>query len=219
MKNFAIVGLGRFGQCMLDALIARGRHVVVIDRNDEKIQQVRDTATKAIKADALQRKLFEEVLPAGVDCAIVDLGDQLQASILVTNYLSKLKVPQIIVEAANPEHAEILQIVGATKTVLPEEEAAKRLAGILVGHGVLDYFAVSEDFSMIEIPVPEPWVGKTVVNLKLRQEERINVVARRKQLPEEDEIKWRFPDPDAPFERSEIVLLAGKTKDLERVQR
>ena len=219
MKNFLIVGLGRFGQCMLQSLAARQRSVVVIDRSDEKIQRVRDAAAKAIKADALNRELFEEVLPDGVDCAIVDLGDEMQASILVANYLSKLKVPHIVVEAVNAEHAEILKIVGATRVVFPEEEAAERLAGILAGRGVLDFFAVSDDFSMIEMPVPEGWVGKTVAELELTRREHLVVVAVRRQGLENDEGKWCFPEPRSPFESTDLVLLAGATEDVQRVQR
>jgi trk system potassium uptake protein TrkA len=218
MKNFLIVGLGRFGQCMLQSLVSRRRSVVVIDRSDEKIQQVRDTATKAIKADALNRELFEEVLPDDVDCAIVDMGDEMQASILVANYLSKLKVPHIVVEAVNTEHAEILKIVGATRVVFPEEEAAERLAGILAGRGILDFFAVSDDFAMIEIPVPEDWVGKTVAELKLMHRERLVAVAIRRQGATSDEGKWCFPEAHSPFEPTDLVLLAGATKDVHRLQ-
>jgi trk system potassium uptake protein TrkA len=218
MKNFLIVGLGRFGRCMLQSLVSRGRSVVVIDRSDEKIQQVRDTAAKAIKADALNRQLFEEVLPDGVDCAIVDLGDEMQASILVANYLSKLKVPHIVVEALNAEHAEILKIVGATRVVFPEEEAAERLAGILAGRAVLDFFAVSDDFSMIEMPVPDDWVGKTVAELQLPHREHLVVVAVRHRASENDEGKWCLPDPSSPFEATDLVLVAGATKDAHHLQ-
>lgn len=218
MKNFVIVGLGSFGQCILRGLAARGRHVIVIDRSDNKIQQVRDLATKAIKADALNRQLFEEVLPEGIECAVVDLGEQMQASILVTNYLAKLRVPQIVVEAVNAEHAEILKIVGATRVVFPEEEAAERLAGILAGRGILDFFAIDDDFSIIEIPVPGPWIGKTIVELELTRKARLVMVAIRRAVPQNGS-KWRFPNPDAPLRSDEVVLLAGTASDVQRLQK
>lgn len=218
MRNFVIVGLGSFGQCLLRSLAARNLHVIVIDRSDDKIQQVRDLATQAIKADALNRQLFEEVLPEGMECAIVDLGDQMQASILVTNYLAKLKVPEIVVEAVNAEHAEILKIVGATRVIFPEEEAAERLAGILAGRGILDFFAVDDEFSMVEIPVPEAWVDKTVVQLELTRKARLVLVAiRRGSLQAAGQ--WRFPNPDAPLESNDVLLLAGAASDVQRLQR
>ncbi len=218
MDNFVIVGLGSFGQCVLRCLIRRDRQVLVIDRSDDKIQAVRDLATKAIKADALNRQLFEEVLPDGIECAIVDLGDQMQASILVTNYLAKLKVPHIVVEAVNSEHAEILKIVGATRVVFPEEEAAERMAGILAGRGILDFFAVDDGFSMIEIPAPEAWIGKTVVQLELTRKARLIMVAVRRGAPQDGQT-WRFPDPDVPLEPSDVILLAGAAEDVQRLQK
>jgi trk system potassium uptake protein TrkA len=218
MRNFVIVGLGRFGQCILDSLVERRLHVVVIDRDDEKVQRARDVATKAVKADAVDFELLQEVLPEGIECAIVDLGEVIGQSILVTNHLAKLKVPHIVVEAVNGEHAEILRIVGATRVVFPEEEAAKRLAGVLAGRGVLDFFAVSEDFSMIEIPVPAAWVGKTVAELKLIRTARVVVVAVRGANGEDEQTHWRFPELDRPFAARDIAILAGATGDLQRLQ-
>jgi len=217
MKDFAVIGLGSFGRCMLESLVKRGMRVIVIDCDDEKIQRARDLATKAIKADALNFDLLKELFPEPVQCAIVDMGHQMERSILITNYLHKLDISDIIVEAVNTEHAEILRIVGATKVVFPEQEAAERLAGMLGGRGSLDFFAVAEDFSLIETPIPEAWAGQAITKLNLRQSKGINVVAVRQPTIQDGKELWRFPDPDTPFQQGEIVLLAGMTKDLERL--
>ena len=217
MKNFAVIGLGRFGQCMVEALCQRQRGVIVIDRNDDKVQRVRDLAAKAVKADAVNFELLKEVLPDGIDCAIVDLGDVIGQSILVTNHLHKLGVKEIVVEAVDPEHAEILTIVGATRVVFPEREAAERVAGMLAGGGVLDFFAVSEGFSMIEIPVPEKWVGSTALDLKPRQNAHVEVVAVRRPAIASSEENWNLLDASRPFESHDIVLVAGASKDVERL--
>jgi len=219
MDNFVIVGLGRFGRCMLEGLAQRRRHVIVIDRNEEKIQQARDLATKAIKADAVNRDLLAELLPEGVHCAIVDLGDLIGQSILVTNYLAKMKVDEIVVEAVNSEHAEILRIVGATRVVFPEKEAAERLVGMLAGGGLLDFFAVSEGFAMIEIPVPDDWVGRTPPDLELQAKKGIEVVAVRRSAATAAQERWSLVDQKRAFQTGEIVLLAGNSKDLERIGR
>jgi len=219
MKTFAIVGLGSFGRCMLTTLIERDRHVIVIDRDGERLQRVRDIATKAIRADAVNYELLVEVLPERVDCAIVDLGDVIGQSILVTNYLHKLNVPMIVVEAVSEEHAEILRIVGATRVVFPEKEAAERVAGMMVGGGLVDFFAVSKGFCMIEIPVPDDWVGKNASELKLRQKIHVDAVALRPAGGETDQEQWRLVDALRPFQAGEIVLLAGHSKDIDRLKR
>ncbi|RME36306.1 MAG: TrkA family potassium uptake protein [Planctomycetota bacterium] len=214
MKNFAIVGMGRFGKSMLERLMRRGSEVLVIDNDEQKIQWARDRATRVIQADAMDIDTLKEVLPDKLECAIIDTGrDHLERSILITNYLHKLGLGHIIVHALSPSHAEILQIVGATLSVFPEEEAAERLAGILVGRGRLDYFPVSSNFSVMEVSVPKNWVGKSLLELDVRQSQHVNVVALRDSRDEEG---WRFPEPTYRFQPSDIVLLAGKTKDLER---
>lgn len=217
MKSFAVIGLGRFGLCVVEILCARRRSVIVLDRSEEKIQRVRDLAAKAIKADAVNFELLQEVLPDVVDCAIVDLGDVIGQSILVTNYLQKLGVREIIVEAVDAEHAEILRIVGATRVVFPEREAAERVAGMLAGGGVLDFFAVSEGFAMIEIPIPEEWVGRAAVDLRPRQAFAVEVVAVRRPAVSPSEENWSLLDPTRPFEEQDIILVAGGSANVEKL--
>jgi trk system potassium uptake protein len=83
---------------------------------------------------------------------------------------------------------------------------------------VLDFFAISDEFSMIEISAPAEWIGKTMADLKLARSARIVAVAVRGQAEPGERMQWRFPEPDAPFAAGEIVLLAGASNDLSRVQ-
>lgn len=216
MKDFAIIGLGSFGMCMLESLIKRQMRVIAIDCDDEKIQQVRDLATKSIKANAIDIELLKEFFPEPVKCAIVDMGNMMERSILITNLLHKLGVQHIVVEAVNAEHGEILTIVGATQVIFPEREAAERVAGILSGRGSLDFFAVAEDFSLIETSIPAAWAGQSLVKLDLRKKKEINIVAVRKPTADDEKEHWRFPSPETTFNPDDIVLLAGKPKDLEK---
>ncbi|MGE0480530.1 MAG: TrkA family potassium uptake protein [Phycisphaerae bacterium] len=217
MKTFAVIGLGRFGACLVEVLSARRQSVLVIDRSEEKLQRVRDVAAKAIKADAVNFELLQEVLPDALDCAVVDLGDVIGQSLLVTNYLQKLGVREIVVEAVDAEHAELLRIVGATRVVFPEREAAERVAGMLVGGGVLDFFAVSEGFSMIEIPVPDKWVGRTTIDLNPRQNSEVEVVAVRRPAVAAAEENWSLVDAARPFNPQDIILVAGTSKNVEKL--
>lgn len=217
MKSFVIVGLGRFGQCMLDSLIRRKCEVLVIDQDEDKIQWARDRATKAIKVDALNQELFTELLPDKVECAIVDLGDAMERSILVTNHLKKCGIEKIVVEAVNREHAEILEIVGATRIVYPEEEAAEHLAGLLAGGGALDFFAVSERFGMVEIPVPRDWAGKKPIELKLREKAGIELVAVRSPTTDSSQENWQLLTGEYVFNPSDIVIVAGSSEGIGRL--
>ena len=219
MRNFVIIGLGQLGKCMLQSLSKRRVEVLVIDKQDEKVELARDLATATVKADALNFEVLRELFPESVHCAIVDLGrHQLERSILVTNYLHKMGVPNIVVHAITEAHAEILKIVGATRVVFPEEEAAERLVGIFSGQGAVDFFPVSETFSMIENPIPDSWVGKSLRELEVRRRHGVNVVALRTQTPTNQAERWQFPEPEYRFTKDDLVLLVGEPKRLQRIK-
>ncbi|MCO6436361.1 MAG: TrkA family potassium uptake protein [Phycisphaerae bacterium] len=212
MQNYAIIGLGQFGKCILESLLKRKCDVVVIDHDDKKVQWASELSSNVVKADALNPGVITELFPKGLHCAIIDLGEHWEPSILVTNRLQKLKVPNIVVQALSPAHAEILQMVGATKVIFPEREAAERLAGLLLGRGMLDYFPVSDDFSVVERPVPPNWVGKKLTEMDLRRKREVHVVGFRRSSVGND--RWYLPDVERPFESQDIVLLAGATATL-----
>ncbi|MBU0718705.1 MAG: TrkA family potassium uptake protein [Planctomycetes bacterium] len=214
MQNFAVIGLGQFGKCMVESLAKRNCDVVVLDQDEKKVDWARDLVANVVKADVLNFGVFDELFPKGLHCAIVDLGEHMEPSILVTNHLHKLQVTNIVVQALNPQHAEILQIVGATKVVFPEKEAAERVAGTVTGHRTLEYFPVSDVFSVIEIQVPLNWIGHDLAEMRLRTDKQILLVAFRKQGADRHTEPWQLASAERAFETGDIVLLAGTTKSL-----
>jgi len=216
-KSFAVIGLGDFGECVLDALLRRGHDVLAIDRDEARIQNVKDRATLAVRADVGDRSVLEEVFPDNVYCAVVGLGSDEHASTLVTLHLAKMGVARIVVEATDPQHAEILQMVGATRVVNPEEEAAEHVVGLLAGPDMLDYFPVSDDFCLIEIHVPESWAKEPLAELDLR-ERGMQVVAVRAAVQGSDrDAGWHLVDPDEILSPEDIVLVAGSREKLDQL--
>lgn len=214
-KNFAVIGLDDFGSSVLEALLRRGHDVVVVDRNEAKIQSVKDRATLAVRADVLDRSVFDEVFPETVECAIVGLGDEEHAATLVTHHLKEMGIARIVVEAMDPQHAEILAIVGASRVVNPQKEAAEHVVGLLANSGMVDYFPVSDDFCLIEIHVPADWASKTLAELDL-QLDRIQVVAVR-HAEEHPGTKpgWHLLGREEPLSGDDIVLVAGTRAELD----
>lgn len=214
MQNYAIIGLGQFGKCLLESLMKRKCDVLVIDHDDKKVEWASELSANVVKADALNPGVLTELFPKGLHCAIVDLGELMEPSILVTNQLHKLEVTNIVVQALSPAHAEILQIVGATKVVFPEREAAERLAGLLAGRGMLEYFPVSDDFSLVEMPVPPTWVGNKLAEMNLRKAREVHVVGFRKSSAGSHPARWNLASAERLFEHDDIVLLAGAPSTL-----
>ena len=132
MKQFAIIGLSKFGQRMLEELADTGCEIILIDKDRQRVDQYKDRVAAVYVADALNEDVLEKLVPRGIDAAIVDPGDLTEVSILVTHYLKKMGIREIIAKADSDEQEEILKLVGATRVVRPNTEAARRIAPFLV---------------------------------------------------------------------------------------
>ncbi|MCD6122029.1 MAG: TrkA family potassium uptake protein [Spirochaetales bacterium] len=211
MKQFAIIGLSRFGQRILEELIDVNCEILIIDKSREIIEIYKDKVASAYVADAINEEIINKLVPQTIDAAVVDLGDKLEVSILVTNYLKKMGIKRIIAKAETDEHAEILRLVGATQIIFPNREAAKRIAPLLISSLLFSYLPISRELVIAEIKVPEELIGKTLIEANLRQKHRLNVVAFRK----ENESDYSYFAPDYRLEDDDIFLVAAKETDIE----
>jgi len=212
MKQFAIIGLSKFGQRMLEELADTGCEIILIDKDRQRVDQFKDRVAAVYVADALNEDVLEKLVPRGIDAAIVDPGDLTEVSILVTHYLKKLGIREIIAKADSDEHEEILKLVGATRVVRPNTEAARRIAPFLVSSLVFSYLPISKDLVIAEVKVPEQFYGKSLIEVDLRKQYRLNVIAYRKLNQEE----YAFYAPEYRLQADDLLLLAGNEEDVAR---
>jgi trk system potassium uptake protein TrkA len=210
MKQFAIIGLGRFSRRMLEELVEAGSEILLIDKDREVVDLYKDTVASSFVANVISEEVISKLVPANVDAAIVDLGDNLEASILVTNYLKKLGVKRIITKAESEQHAEILDLVGATDIIFPNREAARRIAPLLLSSLLFSYLPLSRDFAIAEIKVPAKLVGKSLIEANIRQQHHMNVIALRK----DSAVEYTYFLPDYRLETDDLLLVAGKEQDI-----
>jgi trk system potassium uptake protein TrkA len=212
MKQFAIIGLGNFGRRMLEELSNVECEILIIDKSPETIDLYKDKVSSAFIADAINEEIINRLIPNSIDAAIVDLGDSIEVSILVTNYLKKMGVKHIIVKSESKEHAEILDLIGATQVIFPNREAAKRVAPMLLSSLITSYFPLSKEFCMAEIRFPPKYIGKSLIEINLRREYQINVIAVRKDDGEE----YHFFSPEHIIQEDDVFLIAGNEGDISR---
>jgi trk system potassium uptake protein TrkA len=210
MKQFAIIGLSFFGKRMLEELVDTGCEILIIDKDSAVIDLYRDKVTASYIADAISEEIITKLVPSTIDAAIVDLGDNLEVSILVTNYLKKLGVKRIVAKAESDQHAEILDLVGATDIILPNREAARRVAPLLLSSILFSYLPISSDFAIAEIKVPEKYVGKSLIEANLRQQHHMNVIA----LKRESADDYTYFLPDYRLQAEDVLLVAAKDEDI-----
>jgi trk system potassium uptake protein TrkA len=211
MKQFAIIGLSYFGRNVLEELLALDVDVLIIDKDREVVDAYRDAPLTAVVLDVLNEESLRHVLPKTIDAVVIDLGERIEASILATSYCRKLGVKTIIVKAETEAHAEILDLVGATKIVFPNKEAAKRITPLMTSSALLNYLPVSGNLVIAELELPERFVGKTVVETDLRKKYGLNLIS----VKNGEEEEYGLFLPDYRFRKGDVALVSGTDEALE----
>lgn len=209
-KQFAIIGLGSFGSHVLMKLSEMTDQIVIIDKDRATVERFKDMAAKSYIVDAIDPAAIARVVPERLDAAIVDVGDNLEAAIMVTHELKRLEARKIIVRADTEERGEILSMMGATKVVYPARESANELVPMLVSSSLFSYMAISPSLVLAELKAPDSYIGRTLVELNLRKEKGINVVAIRK----EESDDYSYFDPLYKLAADDVLLCAGTEKDI-----
>jgi trk system potassium uptake protein TrkA len=213
-KQFAVVGLGRFGRAVCSSLHRMGHEVMGID-SDERL--VAKALTDQIVSHALQLDSTEvsALKEAGIfefDTVIVAIGNYIQESIITTLNLKEGGVPHVVAKASSETHCKLLKRVGADHVVFPEHEMGCALARSLTRPGILDRFDLDPDHSIVELVIPEAFDGKTVVDLELRTRYGINLLA----LSEGEKFEIN-PSPVMRLKKGAVMVVIGSNKNINQL--
>ncbi len=209
-KSFAVIGMGRFGQSVVEELIKQEVDVLVIDKDPERIAKMSKIATHAVTLDTTDVQALKEVGISSIDHVVVAIGKDLQSSILTTLILKDLGVGRVTVKVQDTNHMKIVEKLGADEIIQPEQQSGKRLAKKIVSNNVLDYIDLNESHSFIVVNATKKIIDSTIINLDVRNKFKINVVAVRRNG---DII---IPNADTVIEDNDQLLLIGSNVDLEK---
>ena len=177
MKSFLVIGLGRFGRAVACELGSLGHEVLALDNSEENVQHIADSVTQAICGDAQDEAVLRSLGMRNYDCAIVAIGTDLAASIVITMNLKELGVPQVVCKAEGDMQKRALEKIGADKVLIPEREAGVKLAQAVTSSSILDFIELSDQYGIAELTLPEAWVGKTIRELNIRAKYGVNIIA------------------------------------------
>jgi trk system potassium uptake protein TrkA len=218
--SFAVIGLGRFGSAVAATLTELGQDVIGIDGNDERVRQVADVISAAVQLDATDARALRAAGIQDVDVAVISIGENIEASLLVVMLVKELGIERIIAKAVTPLHGRILEKIGVSRVIFPEREMAMRLAHSLVVPNVLDYIELSRDFSIIELPAPEEFEGKTLRELQLRNQFGMTLIAIKRKAPGSDQETTNVaPTAEDRIERGDVLSLLGSNERLVQLER
>ena len=175
-KQYAVLGMGSFGESVALTLENMGCDVLVMDDSYEKIQDISDKVSYAMKADVSDPDALQALGGKNLDGVVVAVSENLEAGIMATMLCKEMGIPLVVAKAKNKLQGAILKRVGADRIVYPEIEMGSRVAKSLVSREFMDWIELSNDYSMVEIAVPDKWVGRTLVDINVRERLGINVV-------------------------------------------
>ncbi len=215
MKQFAVVGLGKFGFFLAKRLHELGKEVIAIDNDKDKIQAIKDFSSQAILADATDKDVLDAIGLKDVDVVFVSTGGRMDISILTTFYLKELGCKKIIVKALSAEHTVILEKIGADKVIFPEKDMAYNLASTVTETNIIESFFLGEDFSIVEMITPDVFIGKQLRELDLINKYKIQVVAIKDQVTGKSNI---IPGANYKLCKTDILIIVGKNDNIKRFE-
>jgi trk system potassium uptake protein len=210
-KTFAVIGLGSFGKSIADQLLELHADVLLIDNNEKRINLFIDRAKNAVICDSTDEKALVDAGIKNVAHAVVCIGNDIQASILTSLILKDLDIPMITVKAQNEYHKKVLERLGVNEVLRPETEMGRRLAKRIIRDSIIEIFELTEDYSYAEILLPSSFAGKSIMDLNVRKNYNINIVAIRRG----GEIL--IPDPLDNFQLSDQLLVVGSNKSISKL--
>lgn len=222
--KYIIIGLGNFGTTLSISLAAMGHEVIGVDRDMQKVNQVKDKVTHAVCLDSSDVHAITSLPLKDADVVIVSIGEDIGASVMTTAILKQQKVKRLISRASSEINRTVIEAIGVDQVISPEKEAAERFAKKLQIKGVIDSFELSENYSIIEAEVPERFVGKTIGEVNFRAAYNLNVLTIIKMREKTNLIGSLYKKPEVlgvigpgtRLEADDILVLFGRPGDVKK---
>lgn len=211
MKSILLVGVGRYGRHVAEKLNELGHEVMAVDRKEDRIQAVMPFVTSALIGDTTNPDFLESIGVDNFDVCIVGVGNDFQSSLETTSLLKELGAKFVVSRASTDVHAKFLLRNGADEVVYPEKQLAGWTAIRYSADHILDYIELDDEHSIIEVTVPENWVGKTVGEINIRRKYNINILA----LKENGKLNASI-NADTLFTTEQTLLVLGGYRDLQK---
>ncbi len=207
-----IIGLGRFGQSLARTLVAGGVEVMAMDANEDATDEIADEVTHVMIADSTEENVLREVGPEHFDLVVCAIGGDIQASIMTTLLLKEMGAKKLIAKASTALHGRALEKLGVDRVVYPERDMAQKLAQDIMTPHITELLHLSVTQSMFEMPAPSRFVGKSLIELNLREQYGFNVVAIKRSG--ETQVS---PNPTEAIQEDDILVVLGNRERAEDI--
>ena len=216
MKSFCVIGLGKFGVSLATRLAEEGNQVMIIDTDSDKVTALADIVTNAVIGDPTNEAVLKASGVEDYECAIVCFSGNINQNVLLTIMLKEIGVKKVVVRYSNDGHRKVLEHTGADMVICPERDMGEKLAFMLTKDNVTEFIEFS-GYKLVEIKVPNSWIGKSILELDVRRKYGINIIA---VSPVSNAGRADVtPSPKRVFSPGEKMSVIGADKNIEKLMR
>ncbi len=223
--KFIIIGLGNFGSTLAEKLTNMHHEIIGVDNQMEKVEAIKDKISHAVCLNSKDPASLSTLPLNDSDAVLVCIGEDEAASLITTAYLKKMNLHRLISRSVSPIHETILEAMGVTEIVRPEEESAMRWARRLTSSGFLDSFELTNDYSIVEMVVPEKFAGKTIGQIGINKKYQVIVLTTLKQVKERNLIGvpkmvkklYGTATADTVLNEGDLMVIYGHKKNIQRL--
>lgn len=209
---YGIIGLGRFGFAVAESLAANNCDLIVVDKEEDKINKASSFTDNAYIINSLSKESLQQAGIHECDVVIIGIAEKIDVCILTTLYVKRFGVKRIIVKATSEEQGDILEMMGA-EVIYPERDMAVRLANKLLAPNLLEYIELSDDINIMEIEITERIAGQSILSLNVRKNYKLNIVA----IKHNGNVIIDF-QPDFKFTVGDTITVIGHKEDIAKFE-
>ncbi len=214
-KQYVVIGMGRFGENIAKCLSGLGEDVLAVDMDEERIADISPYVTHAVQADATDEKSLNALGIRNFDVAVVAIGSNLQASILITLLCKEIGVSFVVAKAQNELHGKVLYKTGADKVIFPERDMGFRVAHNLAASNILDYIEISGDLRIVDIASINSWKDKSIAELDFRKKYGVNIIA----IKKDNKIINTTPFGTDIIRHGDSLVVVGNKDEISRLEK
>ena len=211
-KSILIIGMGRFGRHLALRMIDMGNDVMIIDKNPSIIDMMSTSCSDCNIGDCTNESVLKSLDVGAFDICFVTIGEDFQSSLIITSYLKALGAKCVVAKANQDIQADLLKKIGADEVIYAEKEMAEKIAMRYNTDNIFDYIQLTSDYSIYEIPVLKEWIGKTIVEVNVRQKFNISIIATKT-----GSALNPAPGANYVFGRDDHVVVIGKSTDIFKI--
>ncbi len=208
-KSVLIIGMGRFGRHLAMRMLELGNDVMIADKDAALIDMMSPYCPDANICDCTNKNVLKSLGVEEFDICFVTIGEDFQSSLVITSHLKALGAKCVVAKSGQDIQADLLRKIGADEVIYPEKEIAEKVATRYNSNNIFDYIPLTSEVSIYELPVLKEWVGKTILEVNVRQQYNISIIAIKSGTTLN-----AMPGANYVFNRDDHIVIIGQASDV-----